>query len=80
VKIGDSNYGGGIAPLGDTHRIVVTNVMSRARHTILVGGSLSDSILSNLIRYGSGGEVVTIAAGEDYVRDLTISDVHVMKE
>jgi hypothetical protein len=80
VKIGDSNYGGGIAPLGDTRRIVVTNVMSRAKHTILVGGSLSDSILSNLIRYGSGGEVVTIAAGEDYVRDLTISDVHVMKE
>ncbi len=80
VKIGDSNYGGGIAPLGDTYRIVITNVMSRAEHTILIGGSLSDSILSNIVRHGSAGEVVTVAAGSDFIRDVMITNAHVMKE
>ncbi len=80
LKIGDGGYGGGIAPLGDTYRIVVSNVMSKARHTILIGGSLSDSILSNLVRYGAGGEAVTIAAGPDYIRDVTITNVHIVKE
>ena len=40
VKIGDSGYGGGVAPLGDTYRIMVSNVTSKSTHTILIGGSL----------------------------------------
>ena len=77
VKIGDHSYGGGVAPLGDTSRIIVTNVTSKSRHTILIGGSLSDSILTNLIRHGSPGDAVTIAAGEEYIRNVTITNVHV---
>ena len=80
VKIGDSAYGGGVAPLGDTRRIIVTNVVSRAQHTILIGGSLCDSILSNIIRHDVPGEAVTVASGPEYVRDVVISNVHVARE
>ncbi|GAA4449020.1 glycosyl hydrolase family 28 protein [Novipirellula rosea] len=80
VKIGDHHYGGGVAPLGDTCRIMVSNVTSQSQHTILIGGSLSESILSNLIRHGPAGEAVTIQAGAEYIRDVTITNVHVVGE
>ena len=79
VKIGDHAYGGGVAPLGDTCRIVVNNVLSKSRHTILIGGSLSDSILTNIVRHGSAGDAVTVASGPQYVRDVTITNVQVIK-
>jgi hypothetical protein len=44
----------------------------------LIGGSLSDSILNNIVRYGSGGQAVTVASGPDYIRDVTTTNVHVM--
>ncbi len=78
VKIGDHSYGGGVAPLGDTYRIIVSNVTSQSQHTILIGGSLADSILTNLIRHGSPGDAVTIEAGAEYIRDVTITNVHVV--
>jgi hypothetical protein len=80
VKIGDSAYGGGIAPLGDTRRIIVNNVISRAKHTILIGGSLCDSIISNIFRIAPSGEVVTVASGPQYMRDVTISNTRVVPE
>jgi hypothetical protein len=79
LKIGDHAYGGGIAPLGDTYRIMVDHVTSKSSHTVLIGGSLSDSILNNIIRYGAEGDAVTIASGPEYVRDVTITNVHVMR-
>lgn len=75
VKIGDRGYGGGIAPLGDTSRIFVSNVTSQSQHTILLGGSLVDSLLTNLIRHGSPGEAVTMQAGPEFVRNVTIANV-----
>lgn len=78
VKIGDSGYGGGVAPLGDTYRIIVNNVTSKSLHTILIGGSLADSILTNIIRYGATGDAVTIQAGPEYIRNLTTTNIHVM--
>ncbi len=80
VKIGDHAYGGGVAPVGDTSRIIVTNLSSRAEHTILVGGSLSDSVISNIVRHGSAGEVLTAAAGQEYVRDVTVDNVRVVEQ
>lgn len=80
VKIGDHAYGGGVAPLGDTRRILIHNVVSRAQHTILIGGSLADSIISNVVRHGAAGEVMTVVAGPQHVRDVTLSNVHVMDE
>jgi hypothetical protein len=80
VKIGDTAYGGGAAPLGDTSRIIVQNVISRAQHTILVGGSLCDSILSNIVRHDVAGPAVTFALGPDRVRDVTLTSIHSLPE
>lgn len=77
VKIGDSNYGDGVAPLGDTSRIIVRNIISRSEHTILIGGSLCDSIISDIIRFDREGEAVTVVPGPDYIRDVTITNVRV---
>jgi hypothetical protein len=63
----------------NTCRIVVNNVMSKSSHTILIGGSLSDSILTNIVRHGSAGDAVTVASGPQYVRDITITNVHVIR-
>jgi hypothetical protein len=80
VKIGDSHYGGGVAPLGDTFRIIVNNVMSRSEHTIMIGGSLCDSIISNVIRYDIAGDAVTLVAGPEYFRDVAVTSVRVMAD
>lgn len=80
VKIGDTAYGGGAAPVGDTSRVIVNNVISRSKYTILIGGSLAESIISNVIHYDSTGEAVTIASGEDQVRNVTIGNVRAIGE
>ena len=78
VTIGDTAYGGGIAPLGDTRRVIINNVISRCQHTILIGGSLCDSIISNVVRYDMTGDAVTVASGPQHVRDVTIANVRVV--
>ncbi len=78
VKIGDTAYGGGIAPLGDTRRVIIHNVISRSQHTILIGGSLCDSIISNVVRYEVAGEAITVASGPEHVRDVTIANLRVV--
>ncbi len=79
VKIGDANPAwGGVTPLGDTYHIFISNVMSRAQHTIFIGGSLSESTITNVMKYGAAGEAITYASGEEYVRNLTIRDANAM--
>ena len=80
VKIGDHNYGSGVAPVGDTRRIIINNVISRSEHTIMLGGSLCDSIISNVIRHDIAGDPVTYVAGEEYVRDVIFSNLQVASE
>lgn len=80
VKIGDDRYGGGPAPLGDTARIIVTNVISRSQHTILIGGSLCDSIISNVIRWDLPGEPITFASGRESVRNLSLVNLQTCAE
>jgi len=75
LKIGDSNYGDGVAPLGQTRRFIVRNIISRAEHTILIGGSLCDSIISEVICHGAGNTPVTMAAGPEFVRDVTFANI-----
>lgn len=73
VKIGDANpVWGGVTPLGDTYRIVISNVISRARHTVLIGGSLAESSLSDIFKYESPGDPVTYESGEEFVRNVSI--------
>ncbi len=79
VKIGDSNpVWGGVTPLGDTYHIFITNIVSRAKHTVLIGGSLSESSISHVIKYGAAGEPITYQSGEQYVRNVMITDVKLM--
>ena len=78
VKIGDHHYGGGMAPLGDTSRIIVSNVISRSEHTIMIGGSLCDSVLSNIIRHDMPGEAVTLVAGPESIRDVTCANIRIV--
>ncbi len=77
VKIGDSHYGGGVAPLGDTSRVVVHNVITRAQHGVLIGGSLCDSVIDKVICHGGAVEPVTIAAGAERVRAVAMTNLHV---
>ena len=79
VKIGDSNpVWGGVTPLGDTYRIVINNVISRAQHTILIGGSLTESSISNVIKYEATGEPITYSSGPQFVRNLMIENIKTM--
>lgn len=76
LKIGDSNpTWGGVTPLGDTYRIFVSNIMSRAQHTVLIAGSLSESTISNVMKYDAPGEAITYASGREQVRNVLVSNV-----
>ena len=48
IKIGDQQYGGS-SPLGDTSDIQINCVHSRSRNAILLGGSLKDSMISDVL-------------------------------
>ena len=75
LKIGDSNpKWGGVTPLGDTYRILISNVMSRAQHTILIAGSLSESTIMNVIKYDAPGEPITYESGKEHVRNIEITN------
>lgn len=75
VKIGDTAYGGGAAPLGDTSCVIVTNVITSACHAVLIGGSLCDSIISNVLHRASDGETIAIPAGPAFIRDVTTANI-----
>ncbi|MBI5832565.1 MAG: hypothetical protein HZB16_09705 [Armatimonadetes bacterium] len=76
VKIGDNNpVWGGVTPLGDTSRITLTNITSRAVSTILVAGSLADSVISNVLRYDGEGDPVNVQSGPDYLRRVQMTNV-----
>ena len=80
LKIGDSNpKWGGVTPLGDTYRIFVSNLMSRAEHSILIAGSLSESAISNVIKYDAPGDPITYESGPENVRRVGIVNVRSME-
>jgi len=75
VKVGDSNPAwGGVTPLGDTCRVSISNVTSRAQHTILIAGSLSESTIANVTHYDGPGEPVTLASGAENVRNVAVTN------
>jgi hypothetical protein len=73
LKIGDKfpQYGG-INPLGTTRRIVVNNVISRAKYAVLIGGSLCDSLISNVVQNGGTNDPVYFESGAENVHDVTV--------
>ncbi|MBN2312093.1 MAG: hypothetical protein JXR94_24155 [Candidatus Hydrogenedentes bacterium] len=79
LKIGDSNpRWGGVTPLGDTYRILISNIMSRSTHTILIAGSLSESAITNVFKYEAPGEPITYESGPENVRNVQISNAGTM--
>jgi len=79
LKIGDSNpKWGGPTPLGDTYRILISNIMSRSEHTILIAGSLSESVIANVIKCDAPGDPITYESGTENIRQVEISNVRTM--
>lgn len=79
VKIGDANpVWGGVTPLGDTYHIFISNVVSRAQHTILIGGSLAESSITNIVKYDATGDPITYQSGTAYARNLMVANVKTM--
>jgi len=76
LKIGDANPAwGGVTPLGDTNRLLLSNITGTSRHTILIAGSLTDSCISNVVRYAATGEPITYASGRRFVRNVQCTNV-----
>jgi len=77
LKIGDSNPAwGGVTPLGDTCRIFISNVFSRSQSTVLIAGSLSESLISNVVKYDQAGEPLSYVSGMEFVREVRISNTY----
>ncbi len=77
VKIGDRAYGGGVAPLGTTSRLVISNVSSVAKTAVLIGGSLCDSVLDHIVHSGPTNEAVVIASGPQFLRNVKITNLYI---
>ena len=76
VKIGDANPAwGGVTPVGDTSRFLLSNISSASRYTILIAGSLVDSSISGVIRSLPDGEPITYESGRDYVKNVQMSNI-----
>ena len=71
VKIGDVRYfAASKAALGDTSRIMVSNVMSRAESVIQIQGTLRDARFTNI--YGYGGNKHLVEYGTEPVENVEI--------
>lgn len=77
LKIGDRfpQYGG-INPLGTTRRILVNNIISRAKFAVLIGGSLCDSSISNVLQNGGDHDPVYFESGAENIRNVTVHNAH----
>jgi len=75
LKIGDKfpQYGG-INPLGTTRRIVVNNVVSRAKYAVLIGGSLCDSSISNVLQNGGENDAVYFESGAENIHNVVVNN------
>ena len=75
LKIGDSNpRWGGVTPLGDTRQLILSHIVSTSRHTILIAGSLTDSVITNVVRYREDGEPITYESGPEFVQNVQITN------
>lgn len=71
VKIGDTNYSSiSLAQLGDTSRIFVSNVVSRATHVIMIQGTLQDATFRDIVGYD--GNSALIHYGKAPIKNLKI--------
>lgn len=73
LKIGDKveRYGG-INPLGSTRRVMVNNIISRAKYSVLIGGSLCDSSFTNILQNGGDFDPIYFESGAENVRNVVV--------
>jgi hypothetical protein len=77
LKIGDTQVAyGGVNPLGTTCRILVNNVISRAKFAVLIGGSLCDSSISNVLQNSGDDVPVYFESGTENISNVMVSNVH----
>ena len=75
IRIGDDNpKWGGVTPLGDTYRVFISDIRSRATHTVLIAGSLAESAIMNVVKYDAPGAPVTYASGREHVRQVEVTN------
>ena len=76
VRIGDKVAAwGGIAPLGDARNIRIKNVFSRSMRSILIAGSIADSMISGVINTNSETPTIQCDSGWENVSNLHLSDL-----
>ena len=71
VRIGDTGYGGP-APLGDTSGLIITNVQTKSAEGIAIHGTLTDSIIANVINYNPNVSGVLFPGGEETIRNVQV--------
>lgn len=75
IRIGDANpKWGGVTPLGDTFGFIITNVQSKSKSAIMIAGSLTDSIISNVLNYNRQVVGVTYQSGIQNVRNVHVNN------
>lgn len=80
VKIGDRNpaWGGG-TPLGDTHSFKLHNIVSKAESAILIGGSLAESKISQVLNLNPENPVIVPQSGENNIRNVETEEFLTVK-
>ena len=77
VLIGDQNPAwGGVTPLGDTFGFILNNIHAHGNHCIKIAGSLSDSMISNVINHNPDAPPISYESGMEYTRRLTLTNLH----
>ena len=76
VKIGDQAYGGP-APLGDTSDIQITAIHSKAKNAILLGGSLKDSMISDVLVCNPENEGVVLQVESVQTSGLFLNNIRI---
>ena len=57
-----------------TTGLLLSNIVGRSRHTILIAGSLADSAISNVVRR-IPGDSITYESGQENVRNVAITNL-----
>lgn len=74
IKIGDQAYGGS-SPLGDTSDIQITNVHSKAKNAVLLGGSLKNSMISNVFSHDPTNAAVVLQVDTVKTEGLFLNNI-----
>lgn len=75
IRIGDANPAwGGVTPVGDTFGFIIRNVHSSSKHAVLIAGSLTDSVVENVVNYNPAISGVTFESGKENVQNVKIEE------